>query len=240
VAIAITHLTANSDVTNRLATDYTTASVSFVAGRTYLVAVRARVVSGAIEITSITGGGNTFDVSFSAIESNIAIFFGWVVAASTTSDTILINPGGANQWTAASWIVDEVSGADATTPIVQEASATEINSHTSLAVTLAAFADATNNAVWSTAQINVSGASLTREAGYTALGDVTLASENTNQLISFWKTGQDTSVESTNSSTTSDSIAIAIELAMAASGDPEGRLVGGKLIRGGLLRGGVL
>jgi hypothetical protein len=216
MAITMAHLTANFDTTNRLSTNYVTADISFVAGRTYLIAVRARTSAGSPELTSITGGGNTFAVPQTANVAGITLFFGWVVAGSTTTAPITIDPGGANQWTAASWIVDEVSGAHATTPIVQSAQANEPAAHTALAVTLAAFADATNNAAWSAAQINSDARSLTREAGYTALGDILNTTENVNQLISFWKLGQDTSVESTNSSTTDDSIAVAIEIAAAA------------------------
>jgi hypothetical protein len=112
--------------------------------------------------------------------------------------------------------VIDAAGVDGTTPVVQSATNTTASGTTSITVTLAAFADATNNAafgVWgvqnNTANIVTPGTGFT-ELAETNQGDTHLETE--------WKLGQDTSVDwSTSGGSTFRSGAIAVELAAGST-----------------------
>lgn len=210
MAIAATNLAAAHDTANRTSTAYTTASISFVAGRTYMLAVRARVSSGTPAVGSITGGGNTWTLVETVNVSNITLWLYYCVAVSTTSGAISITPDGVTTWTQGGWIVDEFSGA-IPRPIAQSAQNSETGSHSSLAVTLATFDDATDNAAYGVFAHNEDTA-LTAGSGFADLGASAESSENANRIKSIWKTGQDTSVDITSATTSSDVFGIAVEI----------------------------
>jgi len=210
-----TNLDANYDTANRTATAYSTASISFVEGRLYMLGIRGRTASIAPSIGSIAGGGNTWTLLETVNISAITTWLYYAVAVSTTADTIDITPDGITTWTQAGWIVDEVITPVAS-PIVQSDQNSETGSHTSLTVTLAAFANASENLAYGFFAQNGTNA-LTPGSGLSELGAAAEPTENPNLMKSVWKVGEDTGVDVTTASTTDDIYGIAVEIAMVES-----------------------
>lgn len=207
MAITATNLAAAHDTTNRTSTAYTTASISFVAGRVYMLAVRGRVASGTPEVGSVTGGGNTWQLLQASNISNITLWLYYCVAGSTTSGTIDITPDGITTWTQAGWIVDEFVAYD----VAQSAANSNPSSHSSLTVTLSGFENPTDNVAYGAFAHNEDTA-LTAGSGFADLGASAEASENANRIKSIWKTGEDTGVDITSATTTADVFGVAAEI----------------------------
>jgi hypothetical protein len=210
-----TNLDSAYDLANRTATAYSTATISFVEGRLYLLGLRGRTATTEPLIGSVAGGGNTWTLLQTVNVSNVTIWLYYAVAVSTTTDTIDITPDGITTWTQAGWVVDEVITPIAS-PIVQSAQNNDTASHTSLTVTLASFADATENIAYGFFAQNATNA-LVPGSGLSELGAAANSTENANLLMSVWRVGQDTGVDVTTASTTDDISGIAVEIAMVES-----------------------
>lgn len=133
------------------ATSYATASGNFVAGRLYLIAFSSRTgitanpnqptASGAgITWVVPTNGSVVFDTTSSS-RRRLTVFYGLCTA--DQAGAITIDEGGQTQ-TAATWTIEEVTGHNTTTPVVQAANNQSQSNVTSLTATLAAFANANN------------------------------------------------------------------------------------------------
>lgn len=216
MAITATNLAAAHDTTNRTSTAYSTASISFVAGRVYMLAVRARVASGTPAVGSITGGGNTWTLLQTSSQVNVTLWLYYCVAASTTSDTISITPDGVTTWTQAGWIVDEFTNAAA---VAQSAQNSNPSTHTSLTVTLPGFFYPATSVAYGVFAHNEDTA-LTAGSGFTDLGASTEASENANRIKSIYKVGEDTGVDITSASTSSDVFGVAAEISESVPNFP--------------------
>lgn len=212
------NLTADHDTANRTATAYTTINISFVEGRLYLLGIRGRTASIAPTIGSITGGGNTWN---QVEEVNIGAITLWLyecVAVATISDTIEITPDGVTTWTQGAWIVDEVV-TSVSSPLIQSAQNDETASHSELTVTLASFADAAENIAYGLFAHNED-TDLTAGAGFSDLGATAEPTENANRMKSIWRIGEDTTVDITSATTSSDVFGIAVEIALVVTAAP--------------------
>jgi hypothetical protein len=154
MAITVTRIgTDLNDTTD--ATSYTTAEFSFVSGRVYLLAVVADAgsnenlahptVSGATSgAWTVHGGASSFDSNATPTHR-----LGWRrhIAVATFSETLTIDYGLGNDQLECRAAMLELTGAHATTPGVQsDAGQADSGTAVSTAITLASFADATNNA----------------------------------------------------------------------------------------------
>lgn len=213
IAISAANLTADHDTANRTATAYTTASVAFVRGRVYMLAIRGRSAAGSPSIGSVAGGGNTWALLQTVTVSNIKLWLYYCIAASTTAGTITVTPDGVTTWTQAGWVVDEFSDASG---VAQSAQNSETASHSSLTVTLSAFTSYARNATYGVFAQNED-SELTPGSGFVVLGASTEASENANRIRSIWKAGGDTSVDIATSTTASDVLGIAAEISVAVT-----------------------
>jgi hypothetical protein len=207
-------------------TSYTTASVTLTANRLYLLGVGG-VLTDSTPLPTITSSGATWAAVAGVSHSSIAspdvrtLVFRTMVGSDQTG-AITIDYG-ASTMEACNWILTEWTGIDTggtngSGAIVQSATARN-DSATSIAVTLAAFADAVNNAAFGLGCANTTDAiTLDSSPGtYTALGDQTHAGA---LLISHirgeYRVGEDTSVAFATASTRSWG-AVAIEIKAAAS-----------------------
>lgn len=213
MAINVFNMTADHSTTNRTSSNYPTATLTFVAGRTYLLGIRARVASGTPGIGSVANGGGTWTLIGSVNESNITIWLYWMIPTATTTASIAITPDGITTWTQAGWTIDEVFGAPDSSPIVQYATAQEPGSHSSLTVTLSTLAASDSGVYGFFAQSEDS--DITPGSGFTGLGASTENTENANRIRSIWGRG-DTTVDVTTSTTTSDILGIAVEISTSA------------------------
>jgi hypothetical protein len=214
MAIQCFNRAAAHSTTNRTSTAYVTADINMVAGRVYMLGIRGQVASGTPGIGSVSDGTNTWNLVTTKNEANITIWVYSCVASSTGAFPVNITPDGVTAWTQAGWVVDEVLGASST-PVVQSASNSDPGTHTSLAVTLSSFDDATRNVAWGFFAHNEDTA-ITAGSGFSDLGASTENVENANRIKSIWKRGEDTSVDVTVGSTSADILGIAVEIAWAA------------------------
>lgn len=181
-----------------------------------MLGIRGRTATIAPLIGTITGGGNTWLLLETVNIAAITTWLYYCVAGTTVAGTIEITPDGVTTWTQAGWIVDEFTNA-AGSPIVQAEQNSDAASHSSLTVTLAAFAG-TSNAAYGLFSQNEDTA-ITAGSGFTDLGSTSTAAENANRMKSIWKRGADTTVDVTTATTTADVFGAAVEIAV---GDSEG------------------
>jgi len=171
MALAFSNLVASGSGTN--AASYNTASISPTAGAVLLVAIETDQASGSANVKpSISGLGATWteiaDVDFDQTGTTYRATFFYGVGATGTG-ALTISYGGTVQG-GCSWSVDQVTGADTTSPIVQHTeSSIPGSAATSLSLTLASAIGAGNGAwmgaVW---QAQETGSA---EAGWTDLGN---------------------------------------------------------------------
>lgn len=176
-----------------------------------MLAVRARTAAGTPGVGSISGGGNTWSLLQTVNIASITLWLYSCTAVSTTSGAISITPDGITTWTQAAWIVDEFTNT-AASPIVQSAQNSDPASHSSLVVTLAAFAGPNNVAYGVFAQNEDT--AITAGSGFSDLGATGTAVENSNRVKSIWKRGADTTVDVTTETTTADIFGAAAEIAV--------------------------
>lgn len=142
----------------------------------------------------------------------------WVGVGCTGTGTIVVTFSGS--WSSGrGWmLIQYASGVDTTTPVVQSASAIVAAGATQVDVTLAAFADATNNGAGGFCSHRVV-ENLVPDAsgGWTEL-DQRQAGSPANTFAYQYKAGQDTTVSYSWASTTNGAVGLAFEVAAAASG----------------------
>lgn len=185
-------LTSGNDSTD--STTYTTASVTLKAGRLYLLSV-ANTATSAGAISSIDNGP-TF-TSRSTTQYNGTAHRVSIWSAVPTVDytgTLVINFGGGNTQTSATWGLNEFSGVDTSTNdgVVQQV--TNTGNSTTPSATLSAFGS-TANATFG-ALSNVSDTTTTPGTGFIELSD-TNATTPSVCLQTQWRVDNDTTVDGT-------------------------------------------
>lgn len=206
MAIAFTNKATGS--ANNPASGQTTGSVAFQNNRLYMFALVNRGATA--DTTALSGGGLTWTRRVTGNQREL--WSGWAASGASTGVVTLT-------WSGAStglwWIIDEGTGVDTTTQIVQS-SAQGAGTGTSGSATLAAFADAVNNAAYGFLT-HIANETSTAEAGYTTLGNFGAALAPDAGLITEYKLGEDLTV--TASWTTSSAWhSHAVEVKAAAGG----------------------
>lgn len=188
--------------------------------KVYLVAVNSRTgISTDPNVPTLSGWGITWnqiataqhDIAGSS-RKRITLFWGY--NASPSSGTLTADFGGQTQ-TDMGIVVDEITGADTTSPIVQSTTATDDTITVStLTATLGAFAD-TDNATYSAGGIGSVGSTFTPGTGFATVSD--LGTGTSNRLSTQFKNTNDTSVDMSWSANEEIGI-IAVEIGVAGSG----------------------
>jgi len=221
MAITIANLTSNFDNTD--SQTYNTASVTPGANRLVLVAVGIRNYNAAnLGTISLSGNGLTWveiaTTTYSTVasgKSRISIFRS--MGASPSAGAITITVSGSGN-ASCQWSVDEADGVDTTGTngsgaVVQNATNQSDNCTSGLTVTLAALADAANNAVYAAFGTD-DARNLTEGSGYTELA----APVGEDALESQYKVPGTTTPSATNFASFGDGAGIAIEIKAAAGG----------------------
>lgn len=224
MAIAATNKTTGLDDTDQT-TAYTTASVSFVATRLYLVSfVTHSSAAGAPTAQTATGGTLTFtevtNITFATIATpvkRLTVFRCMPSADETTA--VSLNQGAVNKGHGR-WVIDEFTGIDTSGvngagAIVQSVT-NRADTGTGLTVTLAAFGSTDNVGFGSFA--HAANEVTTPGVGFTELGDVVGTETPTTSLETEWKLNDNT-VDATWSTTTASG-GIGIEIKAATGGAP--------------------
>lgn len=216
MALALTNKTSGTANTQTA----TTASVAFADSTLYLLAQMAHSTSGAVAFIAPVGGGLTWTlVKQTASQVDRMELYCAYVDSGSSAGTVALDSGQANV-SRLKWSIESVTGSSATSAsaganaIVQSAVQERTTAQSSSLVTLSAFADATNNVAFGVTMALVNGA-ITPETNYTTL--------STNQgtvftFLSEYILGQDTSVTSTFTSSTTLSIGAEIAMATATTG----------------------
>jgi len=219
MAISITNIASAGDTTD--GTVYTIAGETLEAGRLYLLSVCAAEVDTASTPTIASNLGTWAlreSVDFQSIASpdqRLCIFTGTVSGQDTSDITITYG----STKTACRWSLEEVTGHNTASPIVQDGE-NRADTGTSFSVTLAAFADAVNNAMYCVVS-HSSVDAINKEAAHTQLSDgATAPASGQIHMKAVWFLGEDTSIDFT---TASNRIwgGVALEIAVApAAGGP--------------------
>lgn len=229
MAIAATHLVSAGSTTN--ANSYTTASITPGASRLVLAAV-VNSAAGTPATPTLAGNSLTWvqiaTVTYDTIATpNHRLTLFRALGSSPTTGTVVIT---ASTSTGCVWSISDFSGTDTTGSdgsgaIIQSAT-NRTDTATSLTVTLAAFADAVNNAAYG-AFGNNGAVAIDFGSGFTELGDAGYTSPDT-RLETEWLLGQDTSVDASETFPLSwAGIAVEIGAPAAATGQPTMRRWGG-------------
>ncbi len=215
-----TTLTKNGSITD--ATSYTTASVTFTAGRFYLLTFVSRTgITADPTQPTATGTGMTFTVvptngtqvydNSSSSRKRQTLFYG--LCSSNTTTTVVFDEAGQTQ-TDAEWCIDEIAsglvitGTNGINAIVQSAKNLDATATTNtITATLAAFASANNATYGSFAEGN--GSTLTVGSGFTSISESHV--NGSCSLLTEFNVGNDTTVNATNG-INSELGAIALEL----------------------------
>lgn len=216
-----TLLTSGNSTAN--AASYDTASVAPVGNRLILVAIAIQVFSGGTPTLSLSGCGLTWEqiatLEFSTASTRIAVFRSMGAAPSSGPITITTTGGGTKS--GITWHVIEVgdvstSGSNGAGAVVQSANNSSTgNSPNVLSVTLAALADAVNNATL--AFFANDGASVAAPGtGYTELADTAAAGATALQTI--YRIPGTTTPDVTVATDWFDVAGIAIEVAAGSAG----------------------
>lgn len=214
-AVTFTNKLQNGDSTDRTG-GYSTASWTPVANTLYLLTIYLTRQSGtAVNNDTPTGNGITWTlVRFQGNGSNRGISLWSGSNASPSAGATTFTTGGVNQ-IGASWTIVEGTNADLVNPIVQSVGGT--GTATSGSITLAAFADAVNNAAFGSFGILL-GSAPTAGGGFTGVGTQAQGTPNMG-LLSEYVSGQDTSVDTASwgSSVTWNGIAAEVKAATTAA-----------------------
>lgn len=205
-------------------TSFVTPSVSVTSGKTYLFGFSIR--NGAStnpSLPTVTGAGITWtSVGSTAIyddsgTSRRTLFLFSGTCSSTTSGALTVDFGAVSH-TGMIYTIDELSYADTSGTIVQSASNKDTTGTVStLSVTLAAFAKA-SNATYAVFCNGNDSATTTPGTGFSKLGDFSESNSNVSgRLTSEFRSGNDTSADITYSLTAQlGGIAVEIKSATAA------------------------
>jgi hypothetical protein len=195
-----------------------TASIAFQNSRLYVVTCCSRGTAP-MGITSITGGGITWTEAatpFTGTGPNMSIFTGLTTSGATTQAlTITVSGGPTSSF---KWIVDEFTGVDTTTPVVQAAAVVSGVNQPTGTVALSAFADGVDNVAYGVFAHNI-GEAFTADAsgGWSILVDNQTTVAGVIVQASEWKTGEDTSVTMTWATNTDRWSGTALEIKAAAA-----------------------
>lgn len=203
-------------------TSYTTGSIAFVNGRSYVLATCATGTSSATPTVSGTGTGTwgattPTSVSFNPVSGTTTRLNGFLYhCAGDVTETLSIVYGSSR--TNCLWIVAEITGQDTSGFLVQgdaanSNSVTSVQGMTNNAMSLAAFADAVNNGLLLFVAI-ANNSNISAAGSLSELGEVSDAAPNF-RLAAYWQVGEDTTPDATF--TSSNAGALAFELKAAAS-----------------------
>lgn len=204
MAITATNLTSGADAVDR--SSYTTASISPSSNKLVLLAVASSATPN-----SISGNGITWTSVTSVTQSfwTINLYRGMV--SSPSSGTITIGfSGSVNQ---CAWSVDEFTNIDKTGThgsgaIVQTSTAADGGTDSGITATLSAFSN-TNNATYG-AVFSVVPVTISVGSGFTQLGSANAPTEI--EIKTEWKDSNDTTVDFSWGSASSDKAVIAAEI----------------------------
>lgn len=227
MALSFSNLLATGTTASQ--TSYTTASVSPTGSRLLLLGVLGGTASGVQPLApAVSGNGLTWvliatvDYDTAGSTDRESCFLFRAMGASPSSGTITIDFASTGQalGKGAAWVLDQsssevdTSGSDGAGAIAQSATAAGGSTSTSLSVTLAAFADATNNVAYGFFS-KQNATAYTVGSGFTLTGEATA---NTNRrAMAEYVLGQDTSVDcSWTTGIRSGGIAVEVKSASAA------------------------
>jgi len=228
MTIAATLLTADVDTTGT-ADDYTTASIAPTGNELVLAMIVNTRFTATPAVPTLSGNGLTW-VQVATVTINpstdhdMRLTLFRAMGASPSSGVVTINVGGVDTHSGCAWVITEFSGVDTTgsdgaNAIVQAVTNSDIATPTSLTVTLASFASATNAAYGG---INVnSNPGITQGTGFTEIADIALTAPN-NKLETEFLASEDTSVDWSWTGG-QDCQGIAVEIAEPSTANPDRR-----------------
>lgn len=194
-----------------------TPSISPTASRVYIAIFSWREGEAGSAYT-MSGWGLTWNeidrriINAAGAANDFGIIGFWAVGSPSAGALTFTITGDAP--TGGNWSVFELDGADLTSPIVQSADNGNASADTTADVTLAAFADAVNNAAFG-AFADLDGSySWAEGSGFTTIHDVDTASYA--NILSEWKIGEDTLVDAAHDSFTWAGIAFEVKAASTA------------------------
>ena len=225
MAIAQNPLTSGSSDTN--ATSYATASVTPASNALVLIAVASILTGSVPPAPTLSGNGLTYvqvaTVAFSTIAaSRVRLTLFRALGASPSAGAITIDFDTEIQ-AACAWAVSEFSGVNTggtngSAAVVQSATdrVNDDATQQTLTVTLAAFADAVNNATYGTFSQSANNL-FDPGTGFTQIHDVAASTPQVG-VFTEWKSGGDTSVDAGESVDGADGLGgIAIEIGAAVA-----------------------
>lgn len=140
----ITTSTLTHNLSTTAATSYATASVTPTANQVVLVLVANTETTGAPP-ASVTGNGITYTMIAAKSSGTKSCSLWWGASGSPSAGAITIDFAGVSQ-TTCFWDVEQLSGADQSSPVVQSRTGSGTGTTGSLSSALAAFRDAVNDA----------------------------------------------------------------------------------------------
>lgn len=213
-------------------TSYTSDSVSFVAGRVYLLSISSNA-AGTSPVPTLSGTGSWTQIATAAAASGRRITVWRWAPGSPASGTITYDFAG-NTQNNASVSIEEcrtdnggTNGADA---IVQSATNNNDAGSNTMSVTLAAFASATNGTVAFFANNNGATAT-TPGTGFTELADFRVSGESSRHYVE-WRADNDTSADATttgNPAWVGVAVELKAETKSGAGAISQGTEVGGRV-----------
>jgi hypothetical protein len=194
---------------------YTTASVTPVAGKLYLLSVQHTIAAGAPNTATVTGAGMTWVQVATVITAGLTqrLTMYRAMSGSPGSGSLTIDTAGQNQ-DRMQWVLDELSntdlaGADGSGAVVQSVTGTWNSTNTGQSLTLSSFGSS-DNATYGVLRKNQS-TGITPGSGFTELADsgtFIVSSE----IQSQWKNTPDTSVDWSWASESNSGVMIAAEI----------------------------
>ena len=210
-----TLLTAGSDTTDSAAS-YSTASITPTANEVVVLYVLTTIGSGTAGTVTPTHGSITFTSVtsrlFNGTLRRISMFTG-VASGSPSAGAITITPSASTQ-TGCAWVVQQWTGVDTTTPVVQ--SAVNSGTGTSLSATLSAFGSANNATAAGGANDAAGSGAWTAGTGFTLLGNPAAMATPSVRIAGEYQLANDTTPNLTNSTSTTWGF-IAAEMKAAAT-----------------------
>ncbi|MCK9370929.1 hypothetical protein M0R04_13545 [Candidatus Dojkabacteria bacterium] len=208
--ITATHVTAGGQANSGLST-FPTASITPAVNKLYLLAVESWLNSGSTNEPTVTGASLTWvkiATALSGTNQRITLFR---AMGSGSSGTLSIDHAGQVQ-ILCQWHLAEISGAkrsgsNGADAIVQAGTNNDSGTDTGITVTLGAFNNI-NNATYGCVFHEI-GTTITEGSGFTALSNNSVA----HNAMSEFKDTNDTSVDWTWTSSASQKVAVAVEIA---------------------------
>lgn len=213
--VIATHITAGG-LANSGQSNFDTASISPVTGRLYLLAVESWLNSGSVNKPTVSGAGLTWvEVGTVLNGTNMRLTL-FRAMGSGSSGALTINHGGQTQilcqWHLTEFTNVRTSGSNGADAVIQSATAQDSGSDTSITVTLGAFANPANATYG--CMFHEQGVAITVGSGFTLLSNNSVA----HSARSEFRNDNDTSVDWTWSSSTSQKVAIGVEIGLAPAG----------------------